>query len=624
MGEHGTREHEIDTFLREEVLVDLYRVVREAFRASVDSYSIKVVEQLYGFVRTAEVAGGDESTVLFEKWLESGDDTLLTEVEAYNEEDCRSTVALHEWLLGRRPAGLAWLPPPDERERSEEAEERDAERAALRDALLEGATEGDPRWLLAQLLDYHQREAKPQWWEWFFHLELSDDELVEDADTIGRLELVGEPEPDKQSLVYTLAFPAQEHKIDHDAVDPRTGKSHTVAVDDEAGVVRLWRGRNRADEPLPTALIPPAPIGDYEQRDAVARFARAYLARSVGSDVSGPYETLVHVLERRLPRARLDVTPVEAALSLDRSYLFVQGPPGSGKTWQGAKIAVALMRAGQRVGVTSLSHKAINKLLAEIEREATRAGLPLPRRQEAHARGRRLRRAVHRAAGGVEGLPRPRRTSSSPARRGCSRAQEFDSSLDTLIVDEAGQVSLADAIASGTCARNLVLLGDPNQLPQVSQGAQPDEARVSVLQHLLGDDETVPAERGIFLDHTRRLRPELCRFTSEAYYEGRLLPWDECAARTRGGRGRARAAPGRARRAWAAVAGGGCCRRSRDPAAARNALHERARRDTAADRARTCSSWRPTTRRCGRYDARCRLAFASGPWTSSRGRRHPS
>ena len=115
MGEHGTREHEIDTFLREEVLVDLYRVVREAIRASVDSYSIKVVEQLYGFVRTADVAGGDESTVLFEKWLESGDDTILTEVEAYNEEDCRSTVALHEWLLGRRPPELAWLPPPDQR-----------------------------------------------------------------------------------------------------------------------------------------------------------------------------------------------------------------------------------------------------------------------------------------------------------------------------------------------------------------------------------------------------------------------------------------------------------------------------------------------------------------------------
>ena len=112
MGEHGTREQEVDDFLRHDVLVDLYRVVKQALRASVESYSIKAIEALYGFVRTAEVMGGDESTVLFEKWLEAGDDSLLRDIEAYNEEDCRSTVALHEWLLQRRPPDLPWRPTP--------------------------------------------------------------------------------------------------------------------------------------------------------------------------------------------------------------------------------------------------------------------------------------------------------------------------------------------------------------------------------------------------------------------------------------------------------------------------------------------------------------------------------
>ena len=93
-------------------------------------------------------------------------------------------------------------------------------------------------------------------------------------------------------------------------------------------------------------------------------------------------------------------------------------------------------------------------------------------------------------------------------------------------------MSLADAMAVGSVARNLVFLGDPNQLPQVSQGAQRDEAKVSVLQHLLGEHETVPPERGIFLEHTWRLRPEICAFTSEAYYEGRLLPAEVSARRT--------------------------------------------------------------------------------------------
>jgi uncharacterized protein len=533
MGEHGTREQEIDDFLRQEVLVDLYRVVREALRASVDSYSIKVVERLYGFERTADVSGGDESTVLFEQWLESGDDTLLAQVEAYNEEDCRSTVALHDWLLARRPE-LPWLLPPDQRPPSEEAEARDAAREALATTLLDGAVEGGPRWLVAQLLDYHRREAKPQWWEWFFHLGLSDDELVEDGDTIGRLELAGEPEVDGSSLVYTLSFPPQEHKIDHSAVDPRTGKTHPVEVDDEAGVVRLRRGTARAGEPLPTGLIPPQPIADYDQRDAVARFARAYAAGEPR------YAALVDVLERRLPRLRdAGGAPVAwaaddcvgAALSLDASYLFVQGPPGSGKTWQGARIAVALLRAGLRVGVTSLSHKAINKLLAEIEREA--------KEQSFAFRGVKKHTHPDDAYEGPFVEPQAGwRACLDPAYQlvaGTSwllSREELDATLDTLIVDEAGQVSLADALASGTCARNLVLLGDPNQLPQVSQGAHPDEARVSVLQHLLGDEATVPAGCGIFLERTRRLRPELCRFTSEAYYEGRLAPWEGCELRS--------------------------------------------------------------------------------------------
>ncbi len=142
MGEHGTREQEVDDFLRQEVLVDLYRVVKQALRASTSSYSIKEIEKLYGFERTAEVAGGDESVVRFEEWVETGDDAILEEVERYNEEDCRSTFELHEWLLSVRPAEVPWRLPPDQRERTEEAETRDEEREAVKARLLDGARGG--------------------------------------------------------------------------------------------------------------------------------------------------------------------------------------------------------------------------------------------------------------------------------------------------------------------------------------------------------------------------------------------------------------------------------------------------------------------------------------------------
>src|SRR5207244_9772529 len=92
-----------------------------------------------------------------------------------------------------------------------------------------------------------------------------------------------------------------------------------------------------------------------------------------------------------------------------------------------------------------------------------------------------------------------------------------DQAVDTLFVDEAGQVSLADVLAVGTSARNVVLLGDPNQLAQVSQGSHPPGASASVLQHLLGGDETVAEGIGLFLGETYRMRPEVNEFISTTF-----------------------------------------------------------------------------------------------------------
>jgi uncharacterized protein len=188
-------------------------------------------------------------------------------------------------------------------------------------------------------------------------------------------------------------------------------------------------------------------------------------------------------------------------------------------------MAVALMRSGKKVGITSLSHKAIHKLLEEIEREAGEQGFAFKGRKKSTDGNPESRFEGHFAdsAGGWRDLLEGDLQLLAGTAWLFARA-DFEGRLDTLFVDEAGQVSLSDALAVGHVARNLTFLGDPNQLAQVSQGAQPDEAKVSVLQHLLGNHETVPPERGIFLEHTWRLRPEICDFTSEAYYESRLLP----------------------------------------------------------------------------------------------------
>ncbi len=528
MGEHGTREQEIDGLLRGEVLVDLYRVVKQSLRASTDSYSIKAIEALYGFTRTAAVSGGDESVVRFEEWLETGEDAILADVERYNEEDCRSLHELHEWLLRIRPAGLPWRAPPELRERPPEAEERDAERAALRARLLAGAAEGEPRRLLAHLLDYHQREQRPQWWAWFRWPQLDDDELVDDRTAIGGLVWDGRPpEVEGRSHAYRLTFPPQEHKIEREGYDPETRRRFRVRVDDERGELVLLRSVERAEEPLPRALTPGRPVEDWVKRDALLRFARAYADGDLGR-----YPALTALLERRSPEARLDVDdPVEAALSLvatGGSYLFVQGPPGSGKTWQGARMAVALMRAGRRVGVTALSHKAIDNLLRAIQYEADAQGYSfagMKRASDGDQESEFSSRCVVSRTGAAACADPSYDLVAGTGWALCPQEVDLHEAarpLDALFVDEAGQLALADALAAGTSARSLVLLGDPNQLPQVSQGSHPEGSDVSVLRHLLGEHVTVPPDRGLFLERTWRLRPELCAFTSQAFYEGRL------------------------------------------------------------------------------------------------------
>ena len=397
----------------------------------------------------------------------------------------------------------------------------------LKTRLLEGAEEGEPRRLLANLLDYHQREARPEWWAWFRWPQLDDDELVRDRTAIGGLEWDGNPpEIEGGSHAYRMAFPPQEHKIAGTAFDPRTRASFRVRVDDDNGIVTVLRGVNRVEEPLPEGLTPGAPIPNWVIREALLRFARAY---ADGDEAA--YPALAALLERRIPDALLAADPVTAALSLGPSYLFVQGPPGSGKTWQGARMAIALMRQGKRVGVTSLSHKAIHNLLRAIQHEADAQGFTF----------RGVKRGKDETESGSEFSSRCIVTSNDKADifdpavdlvAGTGWAftlpgldiHESERPLDVLFVDEAGQLSLADVLAAGTSARSLILLGDPNQLPQVSQGSHPEESGVSVLQHLLQDHLTIPPDRGLFLAETWRLRPELCDFTSNAYYEGRLEP----------------------------------------------------------------------------------------------------
>jgi uncharacterized protein len=534
MGVYATREDAVDELLRREVFVDLHSLVRQGLRAGVESYSLKEIEALPAFQRGSDITRGAVAVLEYEQWMVTQEDARLAAIAAYNEEDCRATLVLRDWLLGRRPEGAAWAAAPA-REISEEGRATSAAREALRQGLLAGAAEGSPRWLAAELLEYHRREARPAWWWFFERRRMSLDELVDDAEAIGRLAPAGRPVPARTSMDHPLRFPAQQHKLSpgDEPVDPATGAraGEIQALDDLGGTLTLRRGPSLASVALPTALIPPGPHTTREQQAAVGRLAASALAGD------GRYPALADLLARR-PRFRgrtpgqsIQTTALaelrELAATLEGSYLFIQGPPGTGKTWTGARIVIDLIRRGRRVGVTATTHKAIHNMLDEIEKAARAEGFRFLGVKRANAgsveteySGEFIRSETRtdKIVASALTLDLVAGTAWLFAHHSLDGARL----IDTLVIDEAGQVALADALAMGTAARNLVLLGDPLQLAQVSPGSHPPGVGSSVLEHLLADHPTVPPDVGIFLDRTRRMHPDVCRFVSEVVYDGRL------------------------------------------------------------------------------------------------------
>ena len=214
---------------------------------------------------------------------------------------------------------------------------------------------------------------------------------------------------------------------------------------------------------------------------------------------------------------------IAAVAAMDGTVLPIQGPPGTGKTYVTARAILSLVRQGARVGVTSNSHEAIRNVLMGCLSALEDADLPI------------TLDLVHKTGGEDDGYPEDclvRRTNSNDEAAGGRHVvgatawfftrDENVQAFDWLFVDEAGQVGLANMVAMGRAAKNIVLVGDPRQLPQVIQGAHPEPASLSCLEWMLGEDATVPPDRGIFLPVSRRMHPEVCRFISDQVYEGRL------------------------------------------------------------------------------------------------------
>ncbi|HZF27786.1 MAG TPA: TM0106 family RecB-like putative nuclease [Gammaproteobacteria bacterium] len=628
-GRYATRETELDTILRAELFVDLYTIVRHSLKASVESYSIKDLEQFFGLERKQDLRAATASRHAIEWAIEMREDLGLgarvagatqlelgldsaaappnpltahvEAVELYNREDCVSAEELRDWLetlrAGAERALDLVLPRPELKSgaAAEQIAATAVETERVRNELTRDVPE-DPdertpeqhaRWLMGHLLEWHRREDKAAWWEYFRLRDLPPDDYEEERSALAGLTFVGTVGGTPRVPVNRYSFPPQDHDIrrkDAACVPPEGDEiGEIVAVDVGGHTIDIQHKGNRASErperifvkrQVPSGTKPAvlleigrwiaahgvdAPGEHRAARDLLLRKPPRFLAGARG--LAAPLVTMggaasaarrergadepargAQVImfgaarsarEQRLAAAvgvapgKVDPEVAEArrlGFELEHGVLPIQGPPGTGKTFTGSHMIVELLKAGKKVGVTAVSHEVIRNLLKDACKRAAEQQLPDFKclhkgderdgdPEELHSvddNARVARLFVHgeySLLGGTSWLwARP----------------EFRSSVDVLFIDEAGQMSLADVLAVSAGADSLVLLGDPQQLEQPQQASHPPGTQASALEHLLDGAQTIPAERGLFLRETRRLHPQICKFTAEAFYEDRL------------------------------------------------------------------------------------------------------
>jgi uncharacterized protein len=541
---YGSREAIVDDLLRHQKLIDLYRVVREGIRVSEPSYSIKNLEAFYMEKRSGELKSGGESIVVYEDWRKTGDATKLQEIAAYNEADCRSTLLLQNWLIKLRPKNQLWRPevkpPPD----SIKIDLRTAAQQRHDDYVMRLTASSSQQdrhlWqLTADMLDFHRRAAKPEWWAMFDRQGRPADELADDPECIGGLQrdVKFPPQSVGRSTLVTFRFRPQDYKF---SVGDRCLRSDNLKsagtielLDPDQGLIQLKCGPSIPALPDEISIIPTGPLDAGELREALYRFADAVLQGNK------KYYAVRDLLNRAAPRLQkrklhapviadgAEVLPatIAAVAAMSQTCLFIQGPPGSGKTFAASHVILDLIKSGHRIGVASNSHKAINNLLRAIELRATEQGVVFrglkkstTLNPDSFFHGTMIHDITSKKDVDLSAINLLAGTAWLFADSG------LDQQLDYLFVDEAGQVSLANIVAMGLAARNLVLVGDQMQLGQPIQGVHPGDSGLSVLEYRLQEHATIPPDQGVFLPTTWRMHENVCRFISDAVYDGRLHP----------------------------------------------------------------------------------------------------
>jgi predicted RecB family nuclease len=551
---YATREESVDRLLRAEALVDLHLVFKQGLRASVEEYSLKKLEAFCGYGRKTPLEVSRKAMRIVEHGLELGrleeiEDETREALEGYNRDDCFATARLRDWLEGERQTlidrgekiGRPELKSGDPTERLEKQLDR-AEKLTgqlLRQVEDKEGNEAEAQRLLALLVSWHRREDKRVWQDGYRYSAMGDEELLDERIGLTKMRFLERAVQGKGKLLSTDRYAFEPHKT-----NVRIGKDvywgdekfgEVTKIEAAKGVVEIKKVKKMEEAHPTTVYMWDSPLNTESQAGALCRIGE-WVAEN-GVDAVGKYRAGRDLLLRKPPRlangealkrraSEKAMTTAERIVNaLEDSAFAIQGPPGSGKTYAGARMICELVKRGKKVGVTALSHKVIRNLLdgvVEASREKDVEGLVhcLHRENDGEESERvavakddndqawdALKAGTANVVGGTVWLWAPEKA--------------FEC-VDVLFIDEAGQMSLADVLAVSQAAKKLVLLGDPQQLERPMKGKHPDGAERSALEHLLDGRKTIAEDMGFFLPESWRLHPEVCKFTSQLFYENKL------------------------------------------------------------------------------------------------------
>lgn len=494
---------------------------------------------------------------------------IFDALEKYNTEDVQSTQRLYQWLLTFDGAasrfGENLIKVRDDDAELSESEQKIRQLEEITDVLFAataGMQQGQSPQLdtkiaawetLAHSILFYQRESLMFWANLHIRLQQDDDAIQNDREAIlisDVIEVSREDKVDKNNKPYTRVVYSAAYDTDS-LYEPRAkdrlairfmlpgqtaARNSGDVIAAEAGRIQFSRlVREEAHlELTPDALFQITVYNTDSKQSGLNELAETLIRRWGSPEHTPPTDiAAVELLLRNSPSNNqraftsldsLNYLPaiIEAADQLSGQTLAVQGPPGTGKTYLASRLIKHLIDTGRKVAVTANSHVAIHNVLEncvdagvnpevifKTHKENDSGTYPWNVNFKADQTGRSLKKHQGNfVLGGTHFAL-------------CNKNIR-EHKVDFLIVDEAAQFSLVDTLAVSGIAENIILFGDPQQLPQVVQASHPGGVENSALGHFIGHNDIVPKELGFFVEVTRRLHPEINKHISWLAYENKL------------------------------------------------------------------------------------------------------